>query len=475
MVLAGNYLAANNVQIKNLSYTAINGGTQYQLSFDISWENAWRLDGGVVHQDAVWFFAKYKTPANPNWQHLKLEANAVETAGQLEYKVTSDQIGAFIYLNTDKVGNVNSTQFTVKSDILPSPSSLADIKVFAVEMVKVPEGPFYVGDGTESSFLHNALYQEPTPHRVSESGPAIIGILSSTTTYNFSIDAFYSMKYEISKAQYLGFLNTLTLRQQDSLSWGLDLTQSLSNPLFQHQSPSTYNTLYCKNADGSTGAPTAPVEVYLDNGDNATVNEFEDGTEMAMNYLSTYHLFAYLDWAGLRPMREDEYEKACRGPLYPVPNEFAWGTPFINAIAPADTMANTPFKALVHDPNVANSGFLYRVGFAANANSNTRHLSSASYYGIMDLTGGVGEIVLSSSDQNDHLLNLHGDGKLGPAAENMVYDLDGHASFCYLAGGSFITNMQTHNLSATVSSGREGYQYWSKTREAGGRGVRSID
>ena len=153
MVLAGNYLAANNVQIKNLSYTAINGGTQYQLSFDISWENAWRLDGGVVHQDAVWFFAKYKTPANPNWQHLKLEANAVETAGQLEYKVTADQIGAFIYLNTDKVGNVNNTQFTVKSDILPSPSSLADIKVFAVEMVKVPEGPFWFGDGSDQSFF----------------------------------------------------------------------------------------------------------------------------------------------------------------------------------------------------------------------------------------------------------------------------------------------------------------------------------
>ena len=34
----------------------------------------------------------------------------------------------------------------------------------------------------------------------------------------------------------------------------------------------------------------------------------------------------YADWAGLRPMTELEFEKACRGPLKPVPDEYAWGT-----------------------------------------------------------------------------------------------------------------------------------------------------
>ncbi len=33
----------------------------------------------------------------------------------------------------------------------------------------------------------------------------------------------------------------------------------------------------------------------------------------------------YADWAGLRPMTELECEKACRGPVYPVTGEYAWG------------------------------------------------------------------------------------------------------------------------------------------------------
>ena len=36
-------------------------------------------------------------------------------------------------------------------------------------------------------------------------------------------------------------------------------------------------------------------------------------------------LTSYLDWSGLRPMTEFEYEKACRGTLNPVAYEYPWG------------------------------------------------------------------------------------------------------------------------------------------------------
>ena len=47
---------------------------------------------------------------------------------------------------------------------------------------------------------------------------------------------------------------------------------------------------------------------------------------MACNWLSWADVAAYLDWSGLRPMTELEFEKACRGPNAPVAGEYAWGS-----------------------------------------------------------------------------------------------------------------------------------------------------
>ena len=45
------------------------------------------------------------------------------------------------------------------------------------------------------------------------------------------------------------------------------------------------------------------------------------------------NLCTYLDWAGLRPMTELEYEKICRGPSAPVAGEYAWGSTTIGTNA----------------------------------------------------------------------------------------------------------------------------------------------
>ena len=104
---------------------------------------------------------------------------------------------------------------------------------------------------------------------------------------------FYCMKYEISQGEYADFLSTLTATQVS------DLYASV--------------TTYRYSITGSTGSYSATYP-YL-----------------ACNYLNWQDLAAYLDWTGLRPMTELEFEKACRGPLIPVANEYAWGPPLFVA------------------------------------------------------------------------------------------------------------------------------------------------
>ena len=49
-----------------------------------------------------------------------------------------------------------------------------------------------------------------------------------------------------------------------------------------------------------------------------------------MGYMNWQDLASYLDWSGLRPMSEFEYEKACRGTLTAVPFEYPWGSTILN-------------------------------------------------------------------------------------------------------------------------------------------------
>ncbi|MFN9916944.1 MAG: hypothetical protein ACK53L_30425, partial [Pirellulaceae bacterium] len=60
-------------------------------------------------------------------------------------------------------------------------------------------------------------------------------------------------------------------------------------------------------------------------------------TGVAMNFISWADVTAYLDWSGLRPMSELEYEKAGRGPNAAVAGEYAWGsTSLTNATSVTD-------------------------------------------------------------------------------------------------------------------------------------------
>jgi hypothetical protein len=146
-------------------------------------------------------------------------------------------------------------------------------------------------------------------------------------------------------------------------------------------------------------------------------------------------------------MTELEFEKACRGPEFPVHGEYAWhtaGTPalygieyaFYNLGEPNEypqnpgtgTFGNASWEyttghkfdwadpTVITHPNRLDGPV--RAGIFATSTSN-RINAGASYYGILDLSGGVNErCVTLGKIQGRVFRGTHGDGKLTEAPFN---------------------------------------------------------
>ncbi len=139
-----------------------------------------------------------------------------------------------------------------------------------------------------------------------------------------------------------------------------------------------------------------------------------DAPDRACNYMCWLDLTTYLKWAALRPMDELEFEKACRGPLYPVPNEYPWGdTLFTYLTGFNGTDGSGTETAAPTNANFVSSGYItgpVRVGIFATATS-SRHAAGASYYGVMNLADNVAEPVVTTGDATGRaFINEPGDG-----------------------------------------------------------------
>ena len=354
-------------------------------------------------------------------------------------------MGVFIYRSADGKGSINWQDITLRWMYRQSPNAVHDtmtvsIQVFAIEMVYIPQGSFYLGDGNmsfaPSSNSFRVNNQAPTIPKGNEaylvqSEDAITFVNSSSTSLTDAYDpttytssdytlpasfpkgytAFYCMKYEISQKQYVDFFNTLNAA----------VTTQKSNR-------NLGNTGSYRNNFSWSGVA----------GVDATLSGSVSG-DRAQNYINWADGCAYADWAALRPMSEMEYEKVCRGnaygigPIYPVNLEYAWGNTVIKPI----------FKTLVNDGlinerlgsgdtsncNYNNTSYAQgpvRVGiFAAkNPTSFKRRATGASYYGVMELSGNLSEPVVSTFipygyyssyctvPQPAFSRNIHGDGLL---------------------------------------------------------------
>ncbi|MBK8338912.1 MAG: hypothetical protein IPK99_02370 [Flavobacteriales bacterium] len=341
-VLLSTFGKANNVQVANTILTGSTGPT-VQVQFDLSWENSWR-GGAVTNWDAAWIFVKYRTSLSGAWLHANLNntGHVATTGSQIDlgllvpgtaYNATTNPVvGVFVYRNTTGTGNLSlpGTQLQWSIGALGlNYSDIAQIQVFAIEMVHVPQGAFAAGSGgTENSAFTlttiNTATASTTPSGSGSLGGQQGGFPTGQSAPNANwpngFSAFYCMKYELSQQGYVDFLNTLTYTQQvtrtenapnSAAGTGALITGNLIRSGIDVQTPgvaSTVPAVYACNLDG-----------------DAVYGEVTDGKNIACNWLSWGDLTAYLDWGGLRPMTELDFEKACRGTIPAVPNGYPWG------------------------------------------------------------------------------------------------------------------------------------------------------
>ena len=283
-------------------------------------------------------------------------------------------------------------------------------------MVYIPTGSFYVGSGgTETgSFTDGSWSSGATiPLLITSEAELTVAQSAGNLWYTAAgnsgdqtgpipaafpkgYSAFYLMKYEITQGQYRDFLNTLTYDQQETRTANAPSSAARTNAL-----PGARNGIDIQTSGTDNTTPA----VYACNLDNDTnYNEVTDGQCIACNNLAWDDLAAYLDWSGLRPMTELEFVKACRGPLTPVADEYAWG----NA-TPADAAYTLANSGAVNENTSANyktdgkGNCLYtttendfngpcRVGmFAGHASNNGRVTAGSGYYGNMELSGNLYE------------------------------------------------------------------------------------
>lgn len=451
---ASSIAVANNITVTNPALTGQVAGSHTFVSFDLSWDNSFRLTAGPNNWDAAWVFVKYQITggvgctASTVWRHATLSAVDAQhsVGGNLAtINSSSDSKGVFIYRSDIASGTVNWTNLQLRWNYIADgvlDACSVTIAVFAVEMVYVPTGSFYCGDGSAGSAgkledgTSGVAFQVTsavTPNTLGGGGVGSMGNNNTTgqttvddfndatsralpAAYPNGFNAFYSMKYEISQEQYAEFLNKLTGTQQSARFPSPVTVGSFFNTTANLLTPQARNGIKCKIAPvGAT-----PGEFVCDLDDDDIFNETSgDGRFSACNWLSAPDLQAYLDWSGLRPMTEMEYEKASRGPLLPIANEYAWGsTTIVYAAAVSNGGSDNELVTTVNANCVANNSFPggpLRTGVFATGTS-TRAQAGSSYYGIMEMTGNVWEDGVGlGSAAGRSFTGLHGNGALTTA------------------------------------------------------------
>jgi formylglycine-generating enzyme required for sulfatase activity len=319
--------------------------------------------------------------------------------------------------------------------------AVLQVKVFAIETVWVPQASFYLGSGgTESGSFTDGSWSSGNTVPFQITSESALGIddaagrlwgtssINDNTIGNAAADpeatlaaafpkgyaGFYCMKYEISQGDYRDFLNTLTYTQQTSRA--VNVTGSAGDAALSNTN--TNRNGIDIQTPGVAASFTAAVYACNLNND-ANYNDTVDGEWIACNFINWLDGCAYVDWAGLRPMTELEYEKACRGDQAAVSGEYAWGNASITGatgISNGGANNETFFNA---GANCAynNSGSVQgplRVGaFAGGAT--TRAQAGATYYGIMEMSGNLWERAVTIGNATGrNFTGLNGNGQLSP-------------------------------------------------------------
>ncbi len=527
---------ATNVQLSNVNQVNVDADN-HRIEFDLSWEDSWRQDNNEPYNyDGVWIFVKYrdcleKATGNPgNYKHAWLSTTSTDhtitsatvggspavlqvDVGLTNISGTDRGMGIFIYQPPgDLIGDVNATTISLlwkTSEHSPAENCLTnnyDIQVNAIEMVYVPDGSFYLGDGiSRYRFYDAAIGTDPVQitsgamNIRAESNGYYSRLNPSDASPNISnnfpngYDAFWVMKYEISQEQYLQFLNTLNRSVQNTrIATNItSATSSVTNTFVMSNSSSI------DSRNGIVVEPTVPVggeplRFKMDYNGNRTYNETDDGANIACNYISGYDLLAYLDWAALRPLTEFEYEKMSRGPhsrSYGYTEQKAWGNASITEVTgisnpgePDETSSNTGEGICVYNNNGSVTGPL-RCGFAAKPTTQDRYQCGASYYGVYELSGNVSEPYMSiarGATYADDFQGESGDGLIDVVSgyatqttwpQGIDGTADGNGYLLYRGGSFQSTNV---NYYINISSRQPYNANDNRHNYSGGRGGRYV-
>ena len=415
--LSSFFSPANNIRINGTVKVAQGTGDTLVLSFPLRWDNSWR---DQFNWDAAWVFLKYKSGTG-GWSHVNLCAGGhrfVDGSGlpvpfnYMPGNTGSSTVGLFIYRNTLEAGN--TPEITCQVKCLKSSLGGLTAEKFAnhegfvlaqaVEMVYVSYGAYYLGDGSCSNRFagpdKNQVLIDSEDAITAATATKVYPVANNITGSAQSIAAvypkgykgFYMMKYEVSQEQWIHFLNTLTYTQQQERLPNLATSKEGDYIFGSKSEPSNRNGIIV--AEPSYNSNSVIFANNLHNDDS--YSQDDDGKTIACNYLSPSDMLAYCSWAGLRPMSELEYEKACRQsyPEPPVQNEYAWHDNIIPSrlsTVSNSGMRNERSNTINANVNAGNTFGPVRCGLFATGSS-TQQSAGTAFWGGAELSGNLKEM-----------------------------------------------------------------------------------
>jgi formylglycine-generating enzyme required for sulfatase activity len=470
-----------------------------------NWDAAWVFVKYRTYSGGTWGAWAHATLSATDAHHTA-PSGAVIKAGCSPSSVCgggNTGKGVFIYRSAAGTGSVSWTDAQIRW--VYGTDGVADtdrvqVKVYALETVYVPTGSFDIGDGSASPAGNfklasggagpvnitsalgaavnasssggnddDAAVKDPGAGIRIDGDGGLYNAAGASTNVLFpaGYSAFYVMKYDVTQRQYADFLNTLT-RTQQGARVASDISADAPDARYVMSAASTVLQRDAIAAPAAGNGTTAAITFGCDLNGNSVLDETADGGWAAAVDLSWMDQAAFTAWAALRPVTELEFEKAARGPTGAAADEYAWGNTTVNnltgsandyALGSAGTTGEVVSNSGALKGNAAFyqttclNGPNYVCGpvrsgiFAASAGTADRQETGGSYYGVMDLSGGVWKRVVTVGNTTGRAFQAtHGSGALSAAGHATNSDWPGYdgsavtgATGMGLRGGSWIS------------------------------------